>query len=437
MIWPTRRAAVLLVALAPLALLQYGTPYGADVWVAADALWLLAVVLDGLLAVPLDRISVERSAPESFSVGRETVAHYVWRNTGRRSARLMVREVRPSLLGGTDDPRVVLIPPGGRVRESRAIEPLDRGRERSGWFAVRSRGPLGLAYRRQRLELPWQVVVYPNLPASRLKASIAEAVRRREPGLRDIRRLGEGRQFESLREWVPGDDTRHIDWKATARRRKIITRQYEEERRQQVLLVLDAGRLLTAEVAGEARLEYVVRAALWLAFAANHHDDNVGIMVFADAVEQYVTPQRGRRGLGQVLDVLAVVRAKLVEPDYPTAFRYLAVRNRKRALTVFFTDVIDRLASEALVANVASLRPRHLPLVVTLRNPDLDEVATARPADVAGAYRKAAAEELLASREEALGQMRRTGAIVLDVQPAQASRAVVEAYLDLKRRGRL
>jgi uncharacterized protein (DUF58 family) len=272
---------------------------------------------------------------------------------------------------------------------------------------------------------------------SRLKASIAEAAQRPESGLRRARRLGEGSQFESLREWVPGDDSRHIDWKATARRRKVIARQYEEERRQQVLLVLDAGRLLTAEVSGESRMEHAVRAALWLAFAAYRHDDNVGVMVLGDEIMHYVTPQRGKRGLRQVLDVLAVAQSRLVEPDYPSAFRYLAIRNRKRALTIFFTDVIDRTASEALVVHVGSLRPRHLPLVVTLRNPELDRVAESRPTSVSDAYRKAAAEELLAARDGALAQMRRAGAIVLDVNPDKASATVVEKYLELKRMGRI
>src|SRR2546428_4106258 len=110
----------------------------------------------------------------------------------------------------------------------------------------------------------------------RLRASVAQSVRRREQGATAVRRLGEGRLFESLREWVPGDDIRHIDWKATARRRKVITRQYEAERRQQVLLVIDTGRLMTADIAGTARLDYAVRAALELAYAAAQHDDDVG-----------------------------------------------------------------------------------------------------------------------------------------------------------------
>lgn len=300
---------------------------------------------------------------------------------------------------------------------------------------VDSRGPLGLGLRRDWIALPWEVVVYPPLVSMRLRASLARAARRREAGLRPVRRLGEGRLFESLREWVPGDDIRHIDWKATARRRKVITRQYEAERRQQVLLVLDAGRLLTADLAGVARIDYVVQAALELASAAAQHDDNVGVMVFADGVQHFVAPQRGRLGLKRVLDVLAVVEPKLVEPDYPGAFRYLAARNRKRALTVVFTDVIDRFASEAIVANVASLRPRHLPLAVTLRNPELDHVAALKPVEPRDAFRKAAAEELLRARDEALGHMRRAGVLVIDVTPERAAQAVVTKYLDLKRRG--
>jgi uncharacterized protein (DUF58 family) len=141
--------------------------------------------------------------------------------------------------------------------------------------------------------------------------------------------------------------------------------------------------------------------------------------------------------LKRVLDVLTVVSPSLVEPDYPGAFRYLAARNRKRALTVVFTDLIDRFASEALVANIATLRPRHLPLAVTLRNPALDAAATRRPGEARDAFRRAAAEELLHAREEALGHMRRAGVVVLDVPPERAARAVVQEYLELKRRGRL
>lgn len=437
MIVPTRRSLFLLAGLAPIALLRSATPFALDLLLVADVALVLAVLLDAARAVPVTRLEVERLGPDSFSVGRAVEVAYRWHNRSTRQARLAIREVRPAVLGGTQPPRRIAIPARGSRRERVEVGASERGRESEGWFALRSYGPLGLAYRRGRIDCPWAVTVYPALPASRLKASIAAAVRRRDPGLKSVRRLGVGRQFESLREWVPGDDTRTIDWKATARHRKLIAREFEEERRQQVLLLLDAGRLLTAQVGATPRIEHVVRAALWLAFAAHHHDDNVGVMVFADDVMHYVTPQRGSRGLSQVMDALAEMRPRLVEPDYPAAFRYLAVRNRKRALTVFFTDIIDRLASRTLVASIGSLRPRHLPLVVTLRNPELDRIAEQRPETTSGAYRKAAAEELLAARAEALASMRRQGAVVLDVHPQQANVAVVEKYLELKRHGRL
>jgi len=439
----TRRALVVAGILAALGVAGFWVPWGLDVMLLADVVLVALIWLDATLA---QRVAVTRDPLPAFSVGHAGEVTYRWSNPSSRRARLQIREVRPDILGGAQPPRTLRIPPRSVGRETVPVVPLRRGREAgdAGGFVIDSTGPLGLGRHRMQVPLPWEVVVYPPLVSVRLRASVAEAMRRRDVGLKAVRRLGEGRLFESLREWVPGDDLRHIDWKATARRAKVITRQYEAERRQQVLLVLDAGRLMTAEVAGGgpsgsgvSRLDYAVQAALELAYAAAQHDDNVGIMTFADGVQHFVAPERGRAGIRGVMDVLAEVQPKLVEPDYPGAFRYLAARNRKRALTVLFTDVIDRFASDALVANVATLRPRHLPLAVTLRNSELDAAATQRPATPRDAYRKAAAEELLHAREEALGHMRRAGVLVIDVTPERAAQAVVAKYLDLKRRGTL
>jgi uncharacterized protein (DUF58 family) len=439
LVLPTRRALAVGATLSALGALGLWVPWALDAMLVSDVLLLLLIWVDATrAAVPgPPELGVFREAPPAFSVGRAAAVTYRWVNGTRVRARLRLREVRPDLLGGTQAPRGLAVPPLGEARETVPVLPARRGREQGGGFVVDSVGPLGLGRRRGRVELSWDAAVYPPLVSVRLRASVAQAQRRREQGMTPLRQIGEGRLFESLREWVPGDDLRHIDWKATARRRKVITRQYEAERRQQVLLVLDTGRLLTAEIAGVSRLDYVVQAALELAYAAAQHDDNVGVMAFADGVQHFVAPQRGRLAVKRVLDVLAVVEPTLVEPDYPGAFRYLAARNRKRALTVLFTDVIDRFASDALVANVASLRPRHLPLAVTLKNPEIEHVAALRPAVAHDAFRKAAAEELLRARDEALGHMRRAGVLVLDVPPERAAQAVVAKYLELKRRGRL
>src|SRR5260370_42117 len=217
-------------------------------------------------------------AAPGFSVGRDGEVWYRWVKRTRRAARLRVREVRPDVLGGTQPPRHVALPPAGEARDTVPVRPVRRGRERGGGFVLDALGPLGVGAWRDRIDLPWDAVVYPPLVSVRLRRSVAQVQRRREQGVTPLRRLGEGRLFESLREWVPGDGLRHIDWKATAKRGKGIARPYEAERRQHVLMVLDTGRLLTAEVAGVPRLDYVVQAALELAYAAAQHHDDVGVV---------------------------------------------------------------------------------------------------------------------------------------------------------------
>ncbi|MGH7526017.1 MAG: DUF58 domain-containing protein [Gemmatimonadales bacterium] len=438
MVLPSRRWLLGAAALAVLAPLAHWWPAASAVLVVLDVLWVAALAIDGARAPDPRALAVTREAPVAFSLGRTFPVRYRWRHGGARRLTLLVRERLPDPLGGAVGPhRRVEVPPGPGAEERLELRPVRRGIGDGGTLAIRVAGPFGLAWRQGSLELPWTATVYPNLLSASLRALPLQAARRREAGLRNVRRPGEGRLFEGLREWVPGDDTRIIDWKATARRGKPIARQYEDERRQQVLLVIDAGRLLTAEVEGVPRLESVIAAALHLAHAAVEHDDNVGLLVFADSIQRYLPPARGRRALRMVLEGLAATEGRLVESDYPLAFRHLAARSRKRALTVLFTDVIDRTASDALVAHTATLRPRHLPLAVTLRDPALEGLASLRPAGTVEAFERAAAEELLSAREAALAEMRSRGVMVLDVPPAAASAAVVERYHQLKRRGLL
>ncbi len=438
MLLPDRRWYQVAAGLALVAPLAIWWPPAAPVLLVLDALWLLLLGVDlwRLAGPEAEALTVTREAPPAFSVGRALPVLYRWSQPLSRALTVRVREEFPAQLTPATTERTLLLPAGGTpLLDQVTLTPVHRGRGSGGRLHLRLRGPLGLGWRQLRRELPWQVVVYPNLVGASLRSLPTQAQRRREAGFRTIRRIGEGRMFESLKEWVPGEDTRTIDWKATARRGKVMARQYEDERRQQVLIVIDAGRMLTAEVGGRSRLEAVIEAALHLAHSAVEHDDNIGLLVFADEVQQWVPPARGRRALRAVLDALATVEGKLVEPNYPAAFAYLAARNRKRALTVLFTDVIDRTASEALVAQVGALRPRHVPLAVTLREPALERLATARPETDAAAFERAAAEELLLSREAALAEMRGRGILVLDVSPAGASAAVVDQYNRLKRRG--
>lgn len=437
MILPARRWYAVAAALALLAPLSIRWPGAITVLVLADMIWALAFVADAtrIGSIDLRNFPVRRDVPPAFSVGRPLPVTYWWTNPVSRPLRLRIREqvAGPLRLEGGRE-RDLRLPAGSVTRDEQQFHPWRRGKADGGQLYLRLLGPWGLAWRQAVRELPWAVTVYPNLRQAALRALPPTTQRRRELGARAVRHRGEGRAFESIREWVPGDEQRAIDWKATARRGKLMSRQYEDERRQTVMLVLDAGRMLTAEIDERPRLEFAIDAALELACSAVLHDDDVGLMVFADTVQQHVAPARGRRALRRVLDALAGTEGRLVEPDYPAAFRWLAMHQRKHALTVLFTDMIDRTASDALMAQLGGLRPRHLPLAVTLRDPALERRATQAVGSLDDAFERAAAEELLDARELALADLRSHGVLVLDVLPDGAARAVVQQYEQLKRR---
>jgi uncharacterized protein (DUF58 family) len=234
--------------------------------VALDALWIVALLVDGWRATSINAatLEVERQAPATFAATRDVEVSYRWILRAARTLRLLLREELPPLLSlGSHAERALTLSPGVASIERLKVRPLSRGKVEGGRLHLRVASPWGLAWRQLRISLPWKGTIYPSLADAPLRPLPSQLQRRREAGLRAVRHLGEGRVFESLREWVPGDDTRTIDWKATAKRGKAMARQYEDERRQQVLIVIDAGRMTTAETDGAARLESVVAAALW------------------------------------------------------------------------------------------------------------------------------------------------------------------------------
>jgi uncharacterized protein (DUF58 family) len=258
-------------------------------------------------------------------------------------------------------------------------------------------------------------------------------------GVRDARRRGEGRSFARLRDYVVGDDPRHIDWKATARRGHPITREFTVEQSQTVYVLVDAGRSMTQLAGAYPRFEYALSSALVLADVAARAGDRVGAMVFDDQLRALVPAQRGIGALHAMRTALVPLQPTLVEPDYSAAFRALALRQRKRALVVLLTDVIDARAARSLLAHLSRGASRHLAVVVALRNESV-RAASALPVTGAGAgrlYASAAAEELLAERATALQRMRDAGVVVLDVAPDAMAAAVVSQYLELKARGAL
>lgn len=439
---PTRRAALLVALAAPLWLLSGSAP-GAGVALLATVAVLSALLADLLLLPGPPSLAVERRLPATIGLGDDTPGEIVVTSFWPYRVRAAVHdELSPGVEPSSGDAAAAV----GELRlepgMTESVPLLVRGRVRGGHSLGRivldALGPLGLVRRALTYAASGEAVVIPSLAGVRRFRLLALQQRMREAGARVIRRRGGGTSFAGLREYALGDDPRRVDWKASARRDTLVTREYTVEQGQTVLIAVDAGRMMTQLAGDRSRFEHALSAALVLADVATRSGDQVGLLVFDDEVRAFVPPARGAASLRKVRDALVVARARLVEPDYAAAFRTLATRHRRRSLLVIFTDVVDARSSQAILAHTARSAARHLPLVVALRNDRLEESATPEPGDSSdGLYESAAAEELLTARAEALARMRRQGVAVLDVSPARLTAAVVNRYLEIKGRGAL
>jgi uncharacterized protein (DUF58 family) len=317
------------------------------------------------------------------------------------------------------------------------VSGMARGLVTLGMIGAQVTTRLGLLAARTTFTPADTILVTPSVSNVRRFRLLAVQHRLHAAGVRVLRQRGDSRAFAGLRDYAVGDDPRHIDWKATARRRKHMVREFTIEQSQTIFILVESGRAMT-QLAGEfSRLEHALSAALVLTDVAATSGDRVGAMVFDQEVRAFVPPSRGDAALRLVRNALIPVTATMAEPDYAGAFRYLATRQRRRALIVFFTDVIDERASRALVAHVTRSAARHLVVVVALRNDDVFEAAVPRGERDLALYTSAAAEELVAGRQAVLERMRRAGVTVLDVSPQAMTAAVVNKYLEIKGRGAL
>lgn len=430
----TIRGILLLLLAAPI--IGAATWASALEWVAG--LYVLLVLglfgLDWRSAGKVTRFDIARQHDTKLSLGAENPVQLSVRNRSPRPAKFWLRDEPPDVF--TIEQRLFsgLIPPRQSWQTTYHVRPLQRGDYEFGNLNLRWLGPLGLVVRQARVEAKAAVKVYPNLLDVRRYDLLLRRNRLQELGLRHTRMFGEGTEFERLREYLPDDEFRRINWKATARRHRPVTTEYQTERSQSVVAVLDTGRMMQSPVEQIAKLDYVVNAVLFLAYVATGKGDKVGLMTFADDVAQFVNPRQGRGQFYRMLELLYSVRAQPVEPNYRRALSYLALKQRKRALIVIFTDLSGGVSMQSLVSHVSVLARRSLPLVVTISDPDVHAAAHQQPTDSMTVYQRVAAAQLLDERQLALDTLRRQGVLTLDVPANQLSMAVINRYLALKGR---
>jgi uncharacterized protein (DUF58 family) len=302
---------------------------------------------------------------------------------------------------------------------------------------VRYRSLLGLFWRQHAYPCERSVKVYPNLLDLRRYDLLVRRGLMADAGTRVARRFGPGTEFERLREYVPDDEFRRVNWKATARRGVPISAEFETERSQTVIVMLDAGRLMAAVADGLTKLDHALNAGLMLAYAASLRGDRVALLAYADRVSTYLPPRGGRRAFLAIVNQLYHLEPERMESDHASAFAYLAAQNPRRSLLALFTDVAEPESSRVLMAHLSQAARRHLVALVTVSDPALVGPAQREAADSQQVYEKAVAQRLLDERRHVLTSLAHRGVITLDQPADRLSAQVVATYLELKARGRL
>lgn len=428
---------LIILGLVPLSL-SWGRPWLRWATFAYDLLLIGLAIIDGRLSTLPKGIRITRQFAGRFAVGAETDVQIKLQNSTTRPITLRIKDEYPpqmNLIGARE--ASVQVAAQTESLLVYGLRPPKRGRFEFGQTAVRFLSRWSLAWCQTVVGEPTPVKVYPNLRRAREAELKALGARSLVAAHRKTSWRGEGREFESLREYVRGDELRHISWTATARRGKLTTRQYQIERDQTILIALDAGRLMTARIDQETKLDSAVHAALALMSAAARGGDNAGLMVFGRRIQNYLPPNRGREHMDAALEALYAVEPEMIEPSYARALEFVAANSKRRSLVVLLTDLVDEEGSKELLTSLKLLRPRHLPLVVTIADRDLKAVVRDAPETGQELFTQSVAEEIMHLREGALRLVESQGGLALDVTAAALAPALLEKYLQVKERGLL
>lgn len=432
---PGPRLLPLLAAWALLALALVGLPELERLWLGAGALLLLALGLEllalALLEVPDCRREVAPVAP--LGIWREVTLEFA--NSSRRALPLQVFDHHPPAADVENLPRAHTLPARSRTRLVYRLRFLQRGVRHFAGVDIRLPGRLGLLTRQVFLPVTTDVRVYPNFAEVSKYALLASANRLPQLGIRLRRRRGAGLEFHQLREYREGDALRQIDWKATSRLRKLISREYQDERDQQIMLLLDGGFRMRSQDGRLSHFDAALNALLLLAYVVQRQGDAVGLMSFANE-ERYLPPGKGRATLSRIMNAVFDLEAGAQTPDFLSVCTQLSERLRKRSLVVLITSLRDEDSTE-LAEACRLLGERHLVLVANLREQVLDEIDLDEPPDSDRALTTAATHLYLLEREKALNRLRHAGVLVLDTLPERLAVGLINRYLDVKRSGRL
>ncbi|GGF14362.1 DUF58 domain-containing protein [Subtercola lobariae] len=428
---------VLLLALGVVPVVVLGQAY--DIAGAVLGWWLVLCVLLGIadlcLAASPRRLGIERVLPARVRLGEAIVAELYLTNNGRRALRGVVRDAWQPSAGAVQARFGVRIPAGERRLVSVELRPFRRGERRVQLTSIRSFGPLGLWARQASLVAPGRIRVLPPF-ASRKHLPSRLARLRELDGRTSVMIRGQGTEFDSLREYVRGDDVRSIDWRATARREEVVVRTWRPERDRRVVIIIDTGRTSAARIDDEPRLDTAFEATLLLAALASAAGDRVDVLAYDRRARARVQGATGPALLSQLVDALAPVEPELLEMDWSSIAAQVRQITNQRSLVVLLTSIETPGSSQGLLAALPQLTRRHTVMVASVTDPATFAAVSVRD-DRTSTYLAAAAERALLDVSRVSAAVRQLGAEVVTGAPADLPPAVADAYLALKAAGRL
>ncbi len=439
-LWLSTRGVWVLLGLAAGLAVASLVPALALALAGAAAIALAALVADVGLGPSRAALRVARRPVGGVTLRRTAGATYDIENRAAVAIRIGFVESPIATIDFASDSLVATIDARTRRSIEQSFFARERGRAHFGTLYLWVENSIGLLRRRYRIDAGQDVHVLPDLSAVERYGTLAKRSTLVDAGLRRMRGRGGGSEFESLREYQAGDAFRVVDWKATARRGRLMVAQYDVEKSQQIIVALDCGRLMTPRIASPAhgaqrKFDYALTAALSVARIAEAASDKVGLFAFAAAPLLRIAPRRGAAHVNAIARAAYDLQPRFEEPDYEAVFVDLRARIGKRSLVILFTDIFDPVTSAAVLAALGALVPRHLAMCVLANDGAVAGALATAPATAQAAYRAAVAMTLADERAKSLAMLRARGIIVVDVPAAKLTVSLLDAYLDVKARG--
>lgn len=411
-------------------------PESAAMSVVVTVLLFSATALDVLLT-PRRALAIWRTSPPVITQGVTATVRLWVRNRTSQRLRCEVRDGTPPVFLSPEEPIPVFLKGKSDLNVEYSIRSYERGEFFFSPISYRVTGPLGLVQLQEQISSPVSICVFPDVSTAGARDLALSLGSPYLVGRRPLPAGGEGREFESLRDYRRDDDFRYIDWKASAKKGRLISRQYQTERDQRLLIMIDLGRLMSPRIGEYRKLDYAINAAVRLAQIALFKGDLVGLLLFSDEIALHIPPRKGNAQFSAMVQALVAAQPRRTESNYRLVFNYAARRNSRRTLMVCFTDLLDMEISKELVEGMTPLLPRHLPMTVTVSDSDLLKVLHTIPEEGMDVYRHVAAQEVWNDYQRTIRSLQSRGVLTVNVPAGDLTLATLNRYLEIKQTARL